>query len=90
MTNTHRPSRLAGMAGISVDRIGALADAAGRRDILRIENLDTDVPPPDVAMRITGEAARSDQDDGYLPFVGQVERRKRGGAACRTARRHRL
>ena len=58
--DVRRPSRLAGMAGIGVDRMGALADAAGKRDILRFENLDTDVPPPDVATRITGEAARSD------------------------------
>jgi len=71
-----RPARLAGMAGIGVDRMGALADATGRRDILRFENLDTDVPPPDVAMRITGEAARSDEDNSYLPFVGQLELRR--------------
>jgi len=71
-----RPARLAGMAGIGVDRMGALADATGRRDILRFENLDTDVPPPDVAMRITGEAARSDEDNSYLPFVGQVGLRR--------------
>jgi aspartate/methionine/tyrosine aminotransferase len=64
------------MAGIGVDRMGALADATGRRDILRFENLDADVPPPDVAMRITGEAARSDEDNSYLPFVGQVELRR--------------
>jgi aspartate/methionine/tyrosine aminotransferase len=64
------------MAGIGVDRMGALADAAGKRDILRFENLDTDVPPPDVAMRITGEAARSDEDNSYLPFVGQVGLRR--------------
>jgi aspartate/methionine/tyrosine aminotransferase len=71
-----RPSRLAGMAGIGVDRMGVLADAASKRDILRFENLDTDVPPPDVAMGITGEAARSDGDNSYLPFVGQVELRR--------------
>jgi len=64
------------MAGIGVDRMGTLADAAGKRDILRFENLDTDVPPPDVAMRITGEAARNDEDNSYLPFVGQVELRR--------------
>jgi aspartate/methionine/tyrosine aminotransferase len=70
--DVRRPARLAGMAGIGVDRMGALADAAGRRDILRFENLDTDLPPPEAAMRITGEAARSDEDNSYLPFVGQV------------------
>jgi N-succinyldiaminopimelate aminotransferase len=71
-----RPARLAGMAGIGVDRMGALADAAGRRDILRFENLDTDLPPPEAAMRLTAEAARSDEDNSYLPFVGQVELRR--------------
>jgi hypothetical protein len=53
-----RPARLAGMARIGVNRMGALADATGRCEILRFENLDTDVPPPEAAMRITGEAAR--------------------------------
>jgi hypothetical protein len=29
-----------------VDEIGDAADAAGNPDLLRLENLDTDVPPP--------------------------------------------
>jgi aspartate/methionine/tyrosine aminotransferase len=71
-----RPARLSGMAGIGVDRMGALADAAGRRDLLRFENLDTDVPPPKVAVRITAEAARNDDDNSYLPFVGRAGLRR--------------
>lgn len=40
-----RPVRLERIAGIGVDRMGALADAGGR-DLLRLENLDTDVTSP--------------------------------------------
>jgi hypothetical protein len=34
-----RPKRLEHIAGIGVDRMGAIADAGGR-DLLRLENLD--------------------------------------------------
>jgi N-succinyldiaminopimelate aminotransferase len=40
----HRPDRLRHIAGIGVDRMGSIADASGR-DFLRLENLDTDIPP---------------------------------------------
>lgn len=65
-----RPSRLAGMAGIGVDRMGNLADAAGS-DLLRLENLDTDLPPPAAALERTRHAIAEDDANSYLPFVGQ-------------------
>lgn len=65
-----RPSRLSHIAGIGVDRMGSLADASGR-DFLRLENLDVDIPPDPEAIRRTERAARRDEDNSYLPFVGQ-------------------
>jgi N-succinyldiaminopimelate aminotransferase len=65
-----RPARLQHVAGIGVDRMGSLADASGR-DFLRLENLDTDIPPDPEAVERTREAAGEDSANSYLPFVGQ-------------------
>src|SRR5215468_9056421 len=65
-----RPSRLHNIAGIGVDRMGALADASGS-DMLRLENLDVDIPPDGEAIARTRRAASEDSDNSYLPFVGQ-------------------
>jgi len=70
-----RPARLAHIAGIGVDRMGAMADAAGR-DFLRLENLDCDIPPDPVAIERTREAASRDGDNSYLPFIGQARLRE--------------
>jgi aspartate/methionine/tyrosine aminotransferase len=53
-----------------VDEIGDAADAAGNPDLLRLENLDTDVPPPSVAREITHAAVEDDDANSYLPFQG--------------------
>ena len=65
-----RPARLTAIAGIGVDRMGAMGDAAGP-DLLRLENLDVDIPPDAEAVERTREAAGLDGDNSYLPFVGQ-------------------
>ncbi len=78
-----RPQRLAHITGIGVDRMGALGDA-GRRDLLRLENLDTDVPPDAEAIERTRRAASLDDDNSYLPFVGQTH--LRNAAAAHVAR----
>ncbi len=67
---SRRPARLAEIAGIGVDRLGALADEAGS-DLLRLENLDVDLPPVAAALARTKEAAERDEDNSYLPFIGQ-------------------
>ncbi len=66
------------MAGIGVDRVGAAADelAAGDPSILRLENLDTDVPPPAAAIAVTRESAGADEANSYLPFLGQARLRR--------------
>ncbi len=77
-------SRLAGMAGIGVDRMGALADGAADPELLRLENLDTDLRPPAGAVEATREAAARDAANSYLPFVGSDELRQ--AAAARVSR----
>ena len=69
-----RPARLHDIAGIGVDRMGAIADASGQ-DYLRLENLDVDIPPDAEAVARTREAASRDDDNSYLPFVGQTHLR---------------
>lgn len=62
--------RLRHIPGFSIDRVAA---AAGNdRDILRLENLDTDLAPPQVALDATRDAIGRDDDNSYLPFTGQV------------------
>jgi aspartate/methionine/tyrosine aminotransferase len=65
-----RPSRLQHIAAIGVDRMGSIADASGG-DLLRLENLDVDIPPDGDAIIRTQRAAGADADNSYLPFVGQ-------------------
>ncbi|WP_119167607.1 pyridoxal phosphate-dependent aminotransferase [Algihabitans albus] len=70
-----RPARLQSIAGIGVDRMGSRADGADC-DVLRLENLDVDIPPdPEVVAR-TRRAAETDSDNSYLPFVGQERLRE--------------
>jgi aspartate/methionine/tyrosine aminotransferase len=61
--------RLAEIPGFSIDRVAA---AAGDDPVvLRLENLDTDVPPPPAAVQRTAEVAGSDGANSWLPFTGQ-------------------
>ena len=63
-------SRLRHIPGIGVDEIGDAADATGNPAFLRLENLDTDVPPPAVAREVTHVAVEADDANSYLPFQG--------------------
>jgi aspartate/methionine/tyrosine aminotransferase len=63
-------SRLAHIPGIGVDEISDAADATRNPDLLRLENLDTDVPPPSVAREVTHAAVDDDDANSYLPFRG--------------------
>lgn len=71
-----RPARLTHIHGIGVDRMGSYADAHPERDFLRLENLDTDLPPDPEAVERTRQAATRDADNSYLPFVGQTRLRE--------------
>lgn len=63
-------SRLAAIPGIGVDRMGNAADADGRPEMLRLENLDTDIAPPKAAIVATQAAITRDDANSYLPFLG--------------------
>jgi aspartate/methionine/tyrosine aminotransferase len=65
-----RVSRLREIPGIGVDRVGDAADAEGDPEILRLENLDTDLRPPAVAIEVTHRAVEDDDANSYLPFQG--------------------
>ncbi len=75
-----RPARLDGMAGIGVDRMGAAADAAGDPEILRLENLDTDMRPLPEALAATRAAVDDDAANSYLPFPGHARLRRAAAA----------
>ena len=72
--------RLADLAGIGVDRTGSLADHADDPDLLRLENLDTDLAPPPGVVEATVAAAGRDDANSYLPFLGADAVRERAAA----------
>jgi aspartate/methionine/tyrosine aminotransferase len=63
-------SRLRDIPGIGVNEAADRADAAQDPEMLRLENLDTDLPPPAVAVEATRRAAADDDANSYLPFEG--------------------
>ncbi|HZT97398.1 MAG TPA: aminotransferase class I/II-fold pyridoxal phosphate-dependent enzyme, partial [Chloroflexota bacterium] len=73
-------SRLRHIPGIGVDQVGDAADAANDPDILRLENLDTDIPPPAVAREVTRRAIDDDAANSYLPFQGHWSLREAAAA----------
>lgn len=69
-------SRLAHIRGIGVDRVGDAADAVHDPELLRLENLDTDLRPPAVALDATRAAVDDDSANSYLPFQGRLSLRE--------------
>ena len=76
-------ARLKDIPGIGVDKMGNAADAAGGADMLRLENLDTDIAPPREAIEATRAAVGRDDANSYLPFLGLSALRE--GAAARVS-----
>ena len=66
--------RVRHLVGIGVDATAELADAAAP-DVLRLENLDTDVRPPEAALAISKDEVDADSANSYLPFFGANELR---------------
>jgi N-succinyldiaminopimelate aminotransferase len=87
-----RTARVRSLAGIGVDRMGALAAREeqsfvakpgaeeGRDKPLRMENLDTDIPPNPVVLEATTAALTRKEDNSYLPFIGQLGLRRAAAA----------
>lgn len=63
-------SRLKHITRIGVEQMGDLADSLDDPDVLRLENLDTDILPPAAAVEYTRSAVADDDANSYLPFVG--------------------
>ena len=61
--------RLEHIPGFHIDRVAAAA--GDDPDILRLENLDTDIPPPEEAMEATRAAIGQDEANSWLPFTGR-------------------
>jgi aspartate/methionine/tyrosine aminotransferase len=61
--------RLVEIPGFSIDRVAAAAGADP--DVLRLENLDTDVRPPAAAIEATRAALDDDEANSWLPFTGR-------------------
>jgi aspartate/methionine/tyrosine aminotransferase len=69
-----RPRRLADLPELGVD---AAARAAGADpDVLRLENLDTDIPPPPAVLDATRASVGQDAANSYLPFNGTQDLRE--------------
>lgn len=65
--------RVANLPGFSIDRVAAAT--GDDPEVLRLENMDTDVPPSDVAIEATKAAVGLDETNSYLPFTGTLELR---------------
>src|SRR5918999_3107729 len=66
--------RMAAIPGFGIDRVAA---AVGEDpEVLRLENLDTDLLPPEEALRATREAVGRDEANSWLPFTGKADLRR--------------
>jgi aspartate/methionine/tyrosine aminotransferase len=74
--------RLIGIPGFSIDRVAAAA--SGDPDVLRLENLDTDIPPPQEAIEATRKALTEDDANSYLPFTGSENLRSAVASRLKT------
>ena len=78
--------RLRDVPGFSIDRVAAAA--GDDPDVLRLENLDTDLAPPTEAIEATRAAIDADDANSCLPFIGRDDLKeavarfiaRRGGA----------
>jgi aspartate/methionine/tyrosine aminotransferase len=61
--------RLDHIPGFNIDRVAAAA--GDDPDVLRMENLDTDIAPPADAMEATRAAIGEDAANSWLPFTGR-------------------
>ncbi|MGH6953978.1 MAG: pyridoxal phosphate-dependent aminotransferase [Alphaproteobacteria bacterium] len=66
--------RMHGLPRIGLDIMGDLADE--RTGAYRLENADSDIPPPAVAVEATRRAVGRDEYNSWLPLVGLRELRQ--------------
>jgi aspartate/methionine/tyrosine aminotransferase len=73
-----RAERLEGIVGFGIDRVAAASEEAGGSHggpILRMENLDTDLPLPPEALEVTRAKLDDPKSNSWLPFTGDLELR---------------
>ncbi|HEV2906188.1 MAG TPA: pyridoxal phosphate-dependent aminotransferase, partial [Actinomycetota bacterium] len=66
--------RMAGIPGFGIDRVAAIV--GDDPEVLRLENLDTDLVPAEDALRATREAVGQDDANSWLPFTGKADLRR--------------
>ena len=73
-----RAQRLGPVRGFGIDRVAAAADApkaSERWPVLRMENLDTNLPLPPEAVRVTADSLERPESNSWLPFTGDLDLR---------------
>src|SRR5919108_6388104 len=75
-----RARRLEQVRGFGIDRVAAAADEPARTKpdwpVLRMENLDTDLPLPPEAVAVTAESLDAPPANSWLPFTGDLDLRE--------------
>jgi aspartate/methionine/tyrosine aminotransferase len=69
-----KAKRMEPIRGFGIDRVAAAADVGGRT-VLRMENLDTDLPLPPEAVPETIAGLDTPEANSWLPFTGDLELR---------------
>jgi aspartate/methionine/tyrosine aminotransferase len=71
-----RAKRLDPIRGFGIDRVAAAADQPARASstwpVLRMENLDTDLPLPPEAIGVTARSLETPEANSWLPFTGDL------------------
>ena len=71
-----RAQRLEAIRGFGIDRVAADAErlprAGPERPVLRMENLDTDLPLPPEAVGVTAASLETPEANSWLPFTGDL------------------
>ncbi len=68
--------RMASVHGFGIDRVAREAEQVSTRwPVLRMENLDTDLPLPPEAIPVTSEALGTAKANSWLPFTGDDDLR---------------
>jgi aspartate/methionine/tyrosine aminotransferase len=69
-----KAKRMEPIRGFGIDRVAAAADSGGR-SVLRMENLDTDLPLPPEALPETIAGLETPEANSWLPFTGDLDLR---------------
>lgn len=72
-----RAARMEPVRGFGIDRVAAAAEtvSSGERPVLRMENLDTNLPLPPEAVPATASGLATPQANSWLPFTGDLDLR---------------